>query len=158
MAEGDVGNLRSASTPPMSPGVSPVGMNLRSADFEWVTMELVKIADICCNGRLVCFHRYSLEIGVIYVKVSVLEGGYGSYPSYQPPGGSGVKSTAKLVAGTEVRAPIALVWSSANGYLCSLQQKQKDGYMDRNILSQAACSHVNSLIDPYGSHADEEES
>lgn len=32
-----------------------MGMNLRPIDFEWVTMELVKIADICCNGRLVLF-------------------------------------------------------------------------------------------------------
>ena len=52
MAEGDVGNLKSSSSP-LSPGVSPVGMDLKPADFEWVTMELVKIADICCNGRLV---------------------------------------------------------------------------------------------------------
>jgi hypothetical protein len=77
-----VGNLRSSSMPPMSPGLSPVGMNLRSADFEWVTMELVKIADICCNGRL----------------VSVLEGGYGSYPSIQPPSGGVGKGAGKGVA------------------------------------------------------------
>ena len=84
MAEGDVGNLRSSSMPPMSPGISPMGMNLRPEDFEWVTRELVNIADICCNGRL----------------VSVLEGGYGSYPSIQAHGGgarAGVKG-----AGAEV--------------------------------------------------------
>ena len=41
------------------------GMDLRPIDFEWTTTELLKVADLCCSGRL----------------VSVLEGGYGSYPS-----------------------------------------------------------------------------
>lgn len=41
------------------------GMDLNSEDFSWATTEIMKIADICCNGRL----------------VSVLEGGYGEYTS-----------------------------------------------------------------------------
>lgn len=49
-AVGDVGNTKHESGGPM------IGMNLRPIDFEWVTMELVKIADICCNGRLVRVH------------------------------------------------------------------------------------------------------
>ena len=85
MAEGDVGNQRSSSLPPMSPGISPMGMNLRPADFQWVTRELVNIADICCNGRL----------------VSVLEGGYGSYASI--PAHGGARTGVKGAGSTEVR-------------------------------------------------------
>jgi acetoin utilization deacetylase AcuC-like enzyme len=36
-------------------------MDLRPEDFEWVTTEIMRIADLCCSGRV----------------VSVLEGGYG---------------------------------------------------------------------------------
>ena len=56
-ASGDLGNTRTGAT-----GVQK-GMDMRPVDFEWVTSEIMKIADICCNGRV----------------VSVLEGGYGSY-------------------------------------------------------------------------------
>lgn len=51
-AVGDVGNARNGEP----------GMDVRVEDFEWATTEIMKVADICCNGRL----------------VSVLEGGYGS--------------------------------------------------------------------------------
>ncbi len=47
-AIGDVGNSKHDLNG------TTAGMNLRPIDFEWVTMELVKVADICCNGRLVC--------------------------------------------------------------------------------------------------------
>lgn len=57
-ADGDVGNCRH------QPNTIPAkGMDLRSEDFAWATTEVMKIADICCNGRV----------------VSVLEGGYGEY-------------------------------------------------------------------------------
>lgn len=57
-ADGDVGNCRHL------PNLDPVrGMDLKAEDFSWATTEIMKIADICCNGRL----------------VSVLEGGYGEY-------------------------------------------------------------------------------
>jgi acetoin utilization deacetylase AcuC-like enzyme len=57
-ADGDVGNCRH------QPNTVPVkGMDLKSEDFSWATTEIMKIADICCNGRI----------------VSVLEGGYGEY-------------------------------------------------------------------------------
>ncbi|RHY13276.1 hypothetical protein DYB36_010177, partial [Aphanomyces astaci] len=39
----------------------PVGMDLSPGDFHWVTTQLMLMANLCCNGRL----------------VSVLEGGYG---------------------------------------------------------------------------------
>jgi len=55
-AMGDLGNSRA-----MGPGLYERGMDLMDEDFEWVTTEILKVADICCNGRV----------------VSVLEGGYG---------------------------------------------------------------------------------
>jgi SHAQKYF class myb-like DNA-binding protein len=71
-AEGDVGNVKSEAP---TGGIAK-GMDLRPVDFEWTTTELLKVADLCCNGRI----------------VSVLEGGYGSYPpakkqSHQNPAG-----------------------------------------------------------------------
>ena len=48
-AYGDVGNTRSA---PDNPKNTQVGMNLEP-DFSWVTGEILKIADLCCNGRVV---------------------------------------------------------------------------------------------------------
>ena len=57
-AAGDVGNTKSQGL------VSPErGMDLEPEDFEWVTTEVLKVADLCCGGRV----------------VSVLEGGYGEY-------------------------------------------------------------------------------
>ena len=53
----DVGNTRTVGSS------SQRGMDMSPADFEWVTSEIINIADICCNGRV----------------VSVLEGGYGNY-------------------------------------------------------------------------------
>ncbi|RYG68416.1 hypothetical protein EON64_05225 [archaeon] len=67
---GDVGNCKhSLNKQPAK------GMDLSVQDVAWVTGEVMKIADICCNGRL----------------VSVLEGGYGQYTSSSS-GGSGAKS------------------------------------------------------------------
>lgn len=57
-AAGDVGNCRHmANSAPIR------GMDLLPEDFAWATTEVMKIADICCSGRV----------------VSVLEGGYGEY-------------------------------------------------------------------------------
>jgi len=68
-ALGDVGNTRNMPIlnpdGTAQPGSSEpaMGMDLTAEDFAWVTSEIMKIADICCAGRV----------------VSVLEGGYGSY-------------------------------------------------------------------------------
>jgi acetoin utilization deacetylase AcuC-like enzyme len=59
-AGGDVGNCFHQ---PNSQVVK--GMDLTQDDFAWTTSEILKIADICCQGRV----------------VSVLEGGYGEYES-----------------------------------------------------------------------------
>ena len=39
------------------------GMDMLDEDFKWVTSQIMSIADICCNGKI----------------VSVLEGGYGHF-------------------------------------------------------------------------------
>ncbi len=57
-ASGDVGNCKHQAN-----SVPVKGMDLSPEDFAWMTSEIMKIADICCGGRL----------------VSVLEGGYGEY-------------------------------------------------------------------------------
>ena len=43
-------------------------MDLSPDDFAWATTEVLKIADICCSGKV----------------VSVLEGGYGEYEAHGP--------------------------------------------------------------------------
>ena len=65
-AQGDVGNVRYlAPTPtigtvgaPSHPTPVPVllpekGMDLSPGDFEWVTTEVLRVADLCCAGRVV---------------------------------------------------------------------------------------------------------
>ena len=63
-AAGDVGNCRQLPDGLGLGGtVSRMGIDLLPEDFAWTTTEIMKIADICCGGKL----------------VSVLEGGYGEY-------------------------------------------------------------------------------
>ena len=46
-----------------NPWILILTMDLEIIDFEWITTEILKIADLCGGGKV----------------VSVLEGGYGSY-------------------------------------------------------------------------------
>ena len=46
-AAGDVGNMKNTSTG------SHRGMDLQPGDFEWLTTEVLRVADICCAGRVV---------------------------------------------------------------------------------------------------------
>ena len=55
-ASGDIGNMKTTAVG------SEKGMDLEISDFEWTTIEILKIADLCCGGKV----------------VSILEGGYGS--------------------------------------------------------------------------------
>lgn len=55
-ADGDVGNCRNYPGLPCERG-----MDLSPEDFGWATAEVMKVADMCCAGKV----------------VSVLEGGYG---------------------------------------------------------------------------------
>lgn len=57
-ANGDVGNCRNYPGLPCQKG-----MDLSPEDFGWAVAEIMKVADLCCAGKV----------------VSVLEGGYGQY-------------------------------------------------------------------------------
>lgn len=77
---GDVGNCRhQANSNPIH------GMDLLPEDFNWVTSEILKIADICCNGKV----------------VSVLEGGYGEYDDSKPKSYSTRSSKKDTLTGKE---------------------------------------------------------
>jgi acetoin utilization deacetylase AcuC-like enzyme len=76
-AAGDVGNARNGEP----------GMDVRVEDFEWATTEIMKIADICCNGRM----------------VSVLEGGYGSRRQQAPSGAVSTRKSVKVRSRTTIR-------------------------------------------------------
>lgn len=80
----DVGNCKHTQGPKAVP---QRGMDLGVADIAWVTTEVMKIADICCNGRL----------------VSVLEGGYGQYASNSYNKSYGTRSS--LPAGDKLGVP-----------------------------------------------------
>eukprot|EP01036_Dinobryon_divergens_P051315 gene51315-68683_t len=65
-AHGDVGNVRfqspthgsggstttAATANNNSSSVQERGMDLTPADFEWVTTEVLRVADLCCAGRV----------------------------------------------------------------------------------------------------------
>ena len=104
-ALGDVGNKKTGST-------NEIGMDLGTEDFEWVTSEIMKIADICCAGRV----------------VSVLEGGYGSYPPRQMP-----SAIPPRRAGTRADS----------------SPENAKPVLDRDLLAQSAASHVHRLVDTY---------
>ncbi len=132
-AYGDVGNTRSA---PSNPKITQTGMNLEPEDFSWVTGEIMKIADLCCNGKV----------------VSVLEGGYGSYAT-----------TKELYPRTKkvTRSDKAKESKSKDTEKGTGKGKEKGGeevepatakqgpMMNRHILASAATSHVHRLVDPY---------
>lgn len=71
-ASGDVGNLKNNG---LSIGSPLPGMNLRPWDFEWVTTEMIKIADICCNGKLVHYINSLLLIifRLAYLKEAMVQ-------------------------------------------------------------------------------------
>jgi acetoin utilization deacetylase AcuC-like enzyme len=96
-------------------------MDLDNKDIEWVTIEIMKIADICCSGRV----------------VSVLEGGYGSVnPNYVPKTGGTNRARTRA---SETKD------DDQDGVF----DDKIDSPINRDILSAAAASHVHKLIDPY---------
>jgi len=57
-AHGDVGCCKATAD-----GKAVSGADLRPEDFDYITRQICKVANVCCEGRV----------------VSVLEGGYGSW-------------------------------------------------------------------------------
>ena len=101
-----------------------MGMDMEPADFEWVTSEIMKIADICCAGRI----------------VSVLEGGYGSYSP------AARQQAAATLASTRSKRATGGNGNNSSGYS---PEKPKPAGLDRHILASNAASHVHRLIDTY---------
>ena len=129
-ASGDVGNLKNPSL-----GESfnnNIGMDLKEEDFAWVTSEILKVADICCSGRV----------------VSVLEGGYGAYgpaPSAKN-NNQDVFSTGRSTRNNNVPMTIgtsALV-TEGNAIL-----EMPTSNMNRSTLVGGATAHVRRLVDPH---------
>jgi hypothetical protein len=186
-ADGDVGNSRPAHYPPPPPpnatGSPPppgqnheaehptnVGMDLNKEDFEYVTSQVMRVADVCCNGRV----------------VSVLEGGYGAYnpltgfqrekPSRTTRAkaaggntngggsngnGNGGSSTSNnggttgapsngTATTTQVHMNELLRASSIGCFTVGLPLFVQEGLMNRDLLVNSVLSHVRKLVDPYG--------
>jgi hypothetical protein len=108
-------------------------MDLSPEDFAWTTREIMKIADICCHGRV----------------VSVLEGGYGAYDHSSTSTKSGVYATRgrSNSSGGSAAAAAAASTTTAPG---EIDAHAVVSYMNRNILADAVVSHVHCLMDPYG--------
>jgi len=91
-ARGDVGNVRSS----VGELNGERGMNLEAEDFEWVTTEVLRVADLCCNGRV----------------VSVLEGGYGAYNSSSAASKPGRANTRATKSNPTVTASVVYSYPS----------------------------------------------
>jgi SHAQKYF class myb-like DNA-binding protein len=111
---GDVGNVKVTSSGTQE------GMNLTAEDFEWITAEILHVADICSNGKV----------------VSVLEGGYGAVKRSK-------KSSSKKEEGKEKKG-LDLRRSKSPDKGADVQMS-----MNREILASAAKAHLRRLIDPY---------
>jgi hypothetical protein len=118
-ALGDVGNTRNGTAD------RAAGMDLGSEDFEWVTSEIMKIADICCAGRV----------------VSVLEGGYGSYSA-----AARAQASARLSATRSHHKRGGGAGAGAGGG----EEEITGSPLDRHILARSAAAHVHRLVDAYG--------
>ena len=142
-AAGDVGNTRQI------PGEGTrMGIDLLPEDFAWATTEIMKIADICCSGRL----------------VSVLEGGYGEYAALNKPSAVAHVPTTRGAARQSAPAPVAAVetekvrqtlQNSHRFFLINLSYfslfvSSQQSLLNRNLLARVAAAHVHRLVDPYG--------
>lgn len=146
-AQGDLGNVR-YFTPSTGSGTGnanahPVrerGMDLMPADFEWVTTEVLRVADLCCAGRV----------------VSVLEGGYGEYAKQSK--SSGRSKTNQMTAPDKdkdkesvgAESSVASITGTPTTTTTTAAAAAEDSLLDRNVLVTAAVSHLRRLIDPYG--------
>lgn len=132
-------------------------MDLTPDDFEWVTTEIMKIADLCCSGRV----------------VSVLEGGYGrptdtnhvanfneifqkdsgdviegSGPDSSS-GHSNVLASASLDNGCNTNTNMNTK-SGIDGHVASAGSGSGSRLFNRDLLAASAAAHVRRLVDPYG--------
>lgn len=168
--EKDVGNMRDGEA----------GMNLTLDDIGWVTSSIMKVADVCCNGRF----------------VSVLEGGYGSIVHQQQQqildpratrskgrekekekekekevvgnvhkkdsvsnssGNRGNRGNSTSISNNENSGSLsstatvtAETTSTAAGSGAATATTTVSHGLNRNVLVNAAVTHIHKLVDPYG--------
>eukprot|EP00597_Dinobryon_sp_UTEXLB2267_P005784 CAMPEP_0170064464 /NCGR_PEP_ID=MMETSP0019_2-20121128/4938_1 /TAXON_ID=98059 /ORGANISM="Dinobryon sp., Strain UTEXLB2267" /LENGTH=1142 /DNA_ID=CAMNT_0010271133 /DNA_START=213 /DNA_END=3641 /DNA_ORIENTATION=+ len=185
--QGDLGNCRQRvgaspglqSTDPADPDglLWEAGMDLRPEDLAWLTQEVARIADLCCQGRI----------------VSVLEGGYGrtdprklaqTSPATTSASSASASSETVLSPGANpVPAPASLPPSASSSTAatggdgctpspdssCDSQSTSSGqlelspassaalferlvagSLMNRDSLAAACAMHVHRLVDPYG--------
>lgn len=149
--QGDAGNSRSFSEEWLG---EVNGMDLEPQDFAWATAEIVKVADLCCEGRV----------------ISVLEGGYGrANPAKAKEAAAAVDIPAAAAADTSIDAALispppqmssrtpstgsssSLSPNPAGGTVSAhLEKLVSSSTMDRQSLTSCVAVHVHRLVDPYG--------
>lgn len=131
-ASGDVGNSRSLPSNSVTEG-----MDMQPEDFAWVSSEIMQVADLCCDGRV----------------VSVLEGGYGSYAV--PPRDAFVP-TKKITRSKKEAMGGTLPEPESESVPPPTSSSDDRPAMNRHILAASAASYVRSLVDPYSENRDKE--
>jgi len=146
---GGGGNVGAAGSYGERPAASGHGTDLQQEDFAWATAEVLKIADLCCRGRVSAgppghthcaplSHEpaFSFSLCVcacVCQVVSVLEGGYGP-PLLQQHGGGGGGGGESAGSGTGAQQP---------------PPPPRDPAATAAALASAVVAHVQTLSDPY---------
>ena len=107
-------------------------MDLLPEDFEWMTSEILRIADICCDGKV----------------VSVLGGGYGSSETYK----SFVSKTKHKQDKESKSNPTSATAQAGGQESFNSAHSQEYSGISRSLLANSAVSHLKRLIDPYEDH------
>lgn len=147
--QGDAGNSRAFSEEWLG---EVNGMDLEPQDFAWATAEIAKVADLCCEGRV----------------ISILEGGYG-HGRANPAKAKEAAAAAATAADTSMDvalispAPQMSSRTPSTGSSSSLspspagatvsahlEKLVASSTMDRQSLTSCVAAHVHRLVDPYG--------
>ena len=158
---GDIGNQKTVYNTQTNTCETKIGMNLNLSDYSFVTTEIMNIANICCNGRL----------------ISVLEGGYGHTDDYTLDEHTDKqKHTNKQTQKQKFEKKVTRQTNSqTNNQIINETNEQTqsntqtdtelitqqeytptglpkhtiDSLMNRDVLSSCAVAHLKRLIDPY---------
>ena len=133
------------------------GMDLRPEDFEWVTTEIMRIADLCCSGRVVSVleggygrpsdtrHSSNLNENISKESDDVIEKSTTASSSGDHDGLSSAILSNTCTTDTETK-------SSTDSHMASVSAgKDSDcPLFNRDVLAASAAAHVRRLVDPYG--------
>ena len=107
-------------------------MDLRPSDFEWITTEIMRIADLCCSGRV----------------VSVLEGGYGTHTNRRTHTDEKEKEKEKEVVGeVEVVGVVEVEVKDASALISSLNSLPSCTISDTSLPISLSIPSLASLPD-----------